>query len=80
VKLVLHIDRLVLRGVSAPERDALVASLRSALMVELARPGVAARLAAQNDRAALQVHIAPQTQARALGRAAAVGIVQGVTR
>lgn len=78
MKVVLHIDRLVLRGVAAQERDALVAHLRRTLEVELSKPGVAARLAVQGDRDALRSRFVSQTPAAAGGRAAAVAIAKGL--
>lgn len=84
MKVVLHIDRLVLRGVPADERDALASGLRSALERELSRPGVAAQLVERGSRAVLSGRIAPQRRAQspsaALGYAAAQVIVGGAPK
>lgn len=80
MKLVLHIDRLVLHGVPAGQREALVASLRSTLASELARPGVALQLAQLGQREALRSRVAPQANAQGLGREAALRIVGGMTQ
>ncbi len=50
MKVVLHIDRLVLHGVAPAERDALVAALHAALQHGFAQPGVAERWAASPSR------------------------------
>ena len=77
MKLVLHIDRLVLRGVPAAERDAVVASLHAALERELTAPGVAEGLAASGHRDRVRARFAPATGPQALGRDAAQRIVAG---
>ena len=44
MKLVLHIDRLALRGFAREDRHAIVAGLHDALARQLAEPGAAAGL------------------------------------
>lgn len=46
MKLVLHIDRLALRGFAQADRHAIVEGLRDALALQLAAPGAIERLAA----------------------------------
>ncbi len=77
MKLVLHIDSLVLRGVPVAERNAVVASLHVALERELAAPGVAEGLAASGHRDRVRAHFAPAPGPQALGRDAAQHIVAG---
>jgi hypothetical protein len=78
VKLVLHIDRLVLRGVAVAERDALVASLHTALAHEFAQPGAAERWAASPSRDRVQERFTPA--AGHLAQGAAQALVQGGRR
>jgi hypothetical protein len=49
-QLVLHIDRLVLQGVPAQQRERFVAQLQAALAEQFAAPGVAERWAAAGHR------------------------------
>lgn len=72
MKLVLHIDRLVLRGVAAPERDALVAALHTALVHEFAQPGAAERWAASPSRDRVQASFTPAAGQLAQGAAQAL--------
>lgn len=81
MKLVLHIDRLVLRGVPPGRRDALVAELQAALTRELAQPGAAEAWAASGHRAALRLAV-PGGAAAGGGLAtnAAAALAQGGRR
>ena len=78
MKLVLHIDRLVMRGVPAREREAMLASLQTALAHELAQPGVADRWAASPNRDRVQQRFTPA--AGRLAEDAAKALVQGSRR
>ncbi|MES2100910.1 MAG: hypothetical protein V4569_13880 [Pseudomonadota bacterium] len=53
-RVVLHIDRLVLRGVPAAQREAVVRQLEAALSREFAAPGVAQAWTASGHRATLR--------------------------
>lgn len=77
MKLVLHIDSLVLRGVPVAERDAVVASLQASLERELAAPGIAEGLAAGGHRDRVRARFAPAPSPQALGRDAAQHIIAG---
>jgi hypothetical protein len=82
-KVILHIDRLVLRGISAGDRDAVVHALRETLSRSLAAPGIGTRLTALGHVAHVRVPaftIARGAQPRAIGRAAAEGIVGSLRR
>lgn len=72
MKLVLHIDRLVLHGVAATEREALVAALHEALVHEFAQPGAAERWAASPSRDRLQAGFTPAAGQLAQGAAQAL--------
>lgn len=75
-RVVLHIDRLVLRGVDPADAGAVAAALRAELGRRLQRDAAAA-LAGQGDRAVLRagrVHLAPGDHGQALGRAVAARI------
>jgi hypothetical protein len=78
VKLVLHIDRLVLRGVAAHERDALVAALHTALAHEFSQPGMAEHWAASPSRDRVQERFSPA--AGQLPQGAAQALAQGGRR
>jgi len=74
-RIVLHIDRLVLRGVDPADAGAVAAALRAELGQRLQRD--AAALAGQGDRAVLRagrITLAPGDYGQALGRAVAAGI------
>lgn len=78
-RLVLHIDRLVLRGIEPHDAKAISAGLQAELQRRLATPGAVDALVEGGDRARLrlQTHTAgqaPASGARALGRAIADGI------
>ncbi|MBL8308501.1 MAG: hypothetical protein JNM33_17540 [Rubrivivax sp.] len=58
-RIELHIDRLVLHGVPAAERDAAVARFTQALQAALAEPGAAQAWARQGHQARLRVAVPP---------------------
>jgi hypothetical protein len=77
MKIVLYIDRLVLRGIDVADAGALAQALQSELQGLLAAPGVASTWASQGSAHALRadsVTVAHQADATALGRAAAGAI------
>ncbi len=75
-RVVLHIDRLVLRGVDPADAAAVALALRTELGSLLA-PDAGAALAAQGSvavRRVPQLSLAPGADPAALGRAVAAGI------
>lgn len=80
MKLVLHIDRLVLRGVPADQREAVLAGLQASLQRELAAPGAAGQAAATGHREALRARFAAPAGPQALGREAGRRLAAGVRR
>jgi len=84
-RVVLHIDRLVLRGVPAGERDALVQALQQTLTTQLAErlalPDGLARVSALGHVATLRCGplAAPQGGAQALGSAAGRQLARGLS-
>jgi hypothetical protein len=80
MKLVLHIDRLVLRGVPPDQREAVVAGLQAALVREFAQPGVAEQLANAGQRDRVRARFAAPDDAQALGRDAGRHLAEGVRR
>ena len=90
-RIVLHIDRLVLRGVSAAERDAVVETLRRSLEETLARGGLpeGLREGSSGSRrlvshlASLRVPaftVAAEAGPKGIGRAAGEGVGEGLKR
>ena len=83
-RVTVEIDRLVLRGVDAAHRDALVRGLTAELERVLADPGTRATLA--HSRSTPVLHLAPLRMepgvggARRLGVGVARGIGKGVRR
>lgn len=78
-RLVLHIDRLVLRGIDPHDAQSIAAALQAELQRRLATPGGADTLVEGGDRARLRLEThavaqAPARRGRALGRAIADGI------
>ena len=82
-RIVLHVDRLVLRGVADEHRDAVAEALRTSLAAALADPSAVARLRALGHLDALRVP-APSAggdgSPAALGRAAADAVAGGLVR
>jgi hypothetical protein len=85
-RVVVHIDRLVLRGYAHEDRHAIAASLQQELTERLSRPGAVERLGALEGggprigRAAVTVRLGADTRAAGIGRAVARGIVPGGER
>lgn len=69
-RVVLHIGRLVLRGVPAAQREALVRQLEAALASEFCAPGVVQSWTASGHRATLRARFDVPSAER-LGDAAA---------
>ncbi|PMR66878.1 hypothetical protein [Halomonas heilongjiangensis] len=79
-RLVIHIDKLVLRGIDRSDAAAVAAGVQAELQRLLAEPGAASALIEGGDRSRLKagaIQQAPATGGRALGRAIAGGIVGG---
>ena len=80
-RVIVHIDRLVLRGVSATDRTAVAESLTRELTTQLARAEIADRLSSRPDTARLdagRIRTGAATPV-ALGRSVARGITRRVT-
>jgi len=80
-RVVLHIDRLVLRGVDRADAAAVSAGLKGQLQHLLVGPDAARALAAAGNAyrvKAGEVRIARHRGATAMGRAVASSIVRGV--
>lgn len=77
-RIVLHIDRLVLRGVAHEQRDAVVAGLLRSIEAELSAPGMARELAAAGPRAVVRARFATPAAPGALGQAAAVTLARSL--
>ena len=74
-RVFVHIDRLVLRGVAAAERDALAGALRAELTRRLAAPEAVGRLTSIGNVARLRVgSVVGGRDARRTGAAVARGI------
>ncbi|MFC3284030.1 hypothetical protein [Litchfieldella rifensis] len=78
-RLVIHIDKLVLRGIDRSDAAAVSAGVQAELQRLLAEPGAASALIAGGDRYRLKAGPVPSAPAggRALGQAIAGGIVGG---
>jgi hypothetical protein len=82
-RVVLHVDRLVLRGIARADAEAVSAGLRTELRSLLAGPEAVAALGALRALPAVQAGRArlPQdADAASVGRAVAGRIVQGAKR
>lgn len=83
-RLVLHIDRLVLRGIDPNDADALAAALQDELQRQLDVPGALDQLAGLGTRSARSrikappLKLASGTPPEALGRPLAGPILRGV--
>ena len=81
-RVVLHINRLVLRGVDPADAGAVATALRTEL-AQLLRADAGATHAAHGDSAVLRagrVHLAPDNPGAALGRSVAARIVHPPTQ
>jgi hypothetical protein len=82
-RVVLHVDRLVLKGFPAEHRDALAHGLRAELGRLLAEPAMAERLAAVGNVERIRpsnARVAPDAAPRTTGASVARAIVNGVSR
>lgn len=80
-RVVLHIDRLVLRGFDREDQAGIAEGLRAELGRLLATPQAGQALVAQHSVPRLKVaalRIAPGAQATAVGEQTAQGIVRGM--
>lgn len=80
MKLVLHIDRLVLNGVDPAERAALVRALHAGLERTLAESGAASRVAALQPSAHIRLPALRPQPGQTLGDAAAAALSRGLQR
>jgi len=81
-RVVLHIERLILRGIDRADAPALAAALEAQLAQALGAPGVAESLGARGYRHRVDAGVVDAGGAggaRQLGRRAARQIVRGVT-
>jgi hypothetical protein len=81
-RVLVHIDRLVLKGFAHADRHALAEGLREELARQLTEPGLAVRLASRSrsDRVdAGHVGIGPAGSLRPVGAQIALGIAKGIT-
>jgi hypothetical protein len=76
-RLVLHIDRLQLRGIPPEQREAVVAALRDELGRAFAEPGVAEQWAARGDRDRVGLRLPQTGEPATLGREAARQLAKG---
>jgi hypothetical protein len=76
MKVVVHIDRLVLQGVEPSQRDAFLAQLNARLASEFARPGVAEAWATTGHRETLRVRESFSAPEGSLGDATATALVR----
>lgn len=76
-RIVLHIDRLVLRGVDRHDADAVARALHAALQAWLVKPGGGAALAGHDGQAVLRVR-SPQLPAGADATSLAKAVVVGI--
>nr|WP_298143354.1 hypothetical protein [uncultured Pseudomonas sp.] len=80
-RIVLHIDRLVLRGIDPHDAEALSRAVQTELQRLFAEPGSATALAASGNRARVSsadVRLPAGGNDRALGRAIATGVDRGL--
>lgn len=79
-RVVLHIDRLVLRGISPAEIEAFAAALQQELQRQLAIPGMAETLSRVSHQARIKVGEAHclKSGSEGLGQAAARRIASGL--
>lgn len=82
-RVVLHIDRLVLRGVERHDAEAVATALHGALQRWLAQPGAAAALTGRDGQAVLRVRSMPLpagADATRLAQAVVAGIAAAPQR
>ncbi len=81
-RVVVYIDKLVLRGINRAEAPAISAGIEAQLQQMLVAPGMAESLVEAGDRHRIKagpVDFSKAGGARQLGRKAGIGIVKGVT-
>ena len=82
-RIVVHIDRVRLRGVRAADKERVVADLCAALVRELAEPGALERLAAMGHPESLRAaarHPALSARPPSLGESAGTTVARVMTR
>jgi hypothetical protein len=80
-RVIVHIDRLVLKGFRPEDRHAIAEGLREELGRQLAEPGVAERLESRGNLARLKVGEVPigaETKPGRVGQQSARGIAREV--
>jgi hypothetical protein len=78
-RVIVHIDRLVLRGIGPADRETVAESLTRELGARFADGGAAARLAARGNSAHVNAGRVGGGSPAAMGRFAARGIARKVT-
>jgi hypothetical protein len=81
-RVVLHIDKLILRGIERADAPAIAAAIEAQLEQSLGAPGMANSLGELGNRRQVNAGVVDATAvggARQLGRQAARQIVKGVT-
>lgn len=82
-RVIVNIDRLILKGFRFEDRHAIAQGLQEQLTRLLADPGMAERIGAVGNLPHLRVapiHLAPETQPHDVGVAAANSIETGLNR
>jgi hypothetical protein len=80
LRVVLHIDRVSLRGVPREQRDAVIEGLRDGLAQAFTEPGVVQQWAGSGHRERVRGSFAQPAEAASLGEAAAHHLAAGGTR
>ena len=78
--IVLHVDRLVLKGLARTDAAAITDGLRDALQARFSEPDARATLTAQSPRGVLnagKVRLGPGNNSASIGAALAKGITGG---
>ncbi|ODT45714.1 MAG: hypothetical protein ABS70_02490 [Nitrospira sp. SCN 59-13] len=82
-RVIVNIDRLVLKGFRFEDRQAVAQGLQEQLTRLLTDPGMAERIGTIGNLSRLRVapiHVAPETKPHDVGSAAANGIGRGLSR
>ncbi|HMZ56207.1 MAG: hypothetical protein KF854_03305 [Nitrospira sp.] len=82
-RVIVNIDRLVLKGFRFEDRHAIAQGLQEQLARLLADPGMAERIGTVGNLSRLRVapiQVAPESKPHEVGTTAANGIRQGLTR
>ncbi len=82
-RVIVNIDRLVLKGFRFEDRHAIAQGLQEQLTQLLYEPGMAERMGVIGNLSRLRVapmHLAPETKPHDVGTAAANGIGQGLSQ